>query len=120
MIAMLNEKGANMKRLIALLAAVVLSIMLFSPPVAATCPDPHKQLAWMDPSAVPDGDEGGWQEADSEGGGIVVIFDFFRLHVGKYVIVYVVPNKIDNRGTIGRDVQTNCSNPATSRGASSQ
>jgi hypothetical protein len=109
-----------MKRLIALLIIVALSITILSSPVASICPDPSKPVPWMDPRVTPEGDEGGWQEADSQSGRIVVIFDLFRIHVGKHVIVYVVPNKIDNRGTIERDAQTNWTSPATSTGASSR
>jgi hypothetical protein len=110
-----------MKRLIALLAVVALSITLFSPPAAATCPDPSRPVPWMDPSAVPDGDEGGWNEADSEGDdGIVVIFDLFKFYGSRYFVIHFIPNKIDNSGAIERYVPTDNADIPTDRSASSR
>jgi hypothetical protein len=92
MITMIKRKGVNMKRLIALLAIVALSITLFSPPVAATCPDPSKPVPWMDPSVTPEGDDVGWNDITSIGGdGHASLMDGFSLHILKYLIVYFIP-----------------------------
>jgi hypothetical protein len=118
---MIKQRGEYMKRLIAVLVAMVFCVSLFCPPLAARDHDPTRPLPWMDPTTVPDGDEGGWQEADSEGGNdIVVVFDLFKSYSGKYFIVYFIPKKIDNRGAIGRDVPEDCTDPASSRSASSR
>jgi hypothetical protein len=121
MIAMINEKGVNMKRLIALLVAAVLSITIISPPVAAVCPDPSKPVPWMDPGVTPEGDDSGWHEADSEGGhGIVVILDLFKICGSRYFVIHFIPNKIDNSGSIERDVPSNNADIPTSRNASTR
>jgi hypothetical protein len=119
MITMINDRGVDMKRVIALLAVAALIITILSPPVAAISPDPNKRLLWMDPSVSPNGDDSGWHEADSEGrDGIVVILDLFKLYGSRYFVIYPVPNKIDNSGPIERDVNTNNADIPTGRGAS--
>jgi hypothetical protein len=64
---MINHRGANMRRLIALLAAAVLIITILSSPVAATCPDPSKPVPWMDNYQNPESDDGGWNVPVSVG-----------------------------------------------------
>jgi hypothetical protein len=117
----INHRGAKMRRLIALLAVVALSITIISPPVAATCPDPSRPVPWMDPSAAPDGDDSGWNEADSESDdGIVVLFDLFKFYGSRFLIINIIPSKIDNSRSIERDVPSNNADIPTSRDASTR
>jgi hypothetical protein len=110
-----------MKRLIALLLVVALCIAILSPPVASICPDPSRPVPWMDPQVRGEADEGGWHDADSEGGdGIVVIFNLFKLYGSKYFVIYLIPTKIDNSGSIERDVISNNADIPRSRGAFSR
>ena len=109
-----------MKRLIALLVATVFGVSLFCPPLAAMDRDPNKPLPWMDPQVRGEGDDGGWQDADSTGGdGVVVFFNLFKLYGSKYFIFFV-PNKVDNSGSIERDVPSNNADIPTSRDASTR
>ena len=118
---MIKRRGADMKRLVALLAVVALFITILSPPVAAISPDPNKRLIRMDPSVSRNGDEGGWNEADSDGGDAIVgIVDLFSLHGFNYLVVYFIPSKIDNSNTIERNVPSNNADIPTSRDASTR
>jgi hypothetical protein len=101
-----------MRRLIALLAVVALSITLFSPPAAATCPDPSKPVPWMDRSASPSGDGGSWADVDSSPGpsegfviGIWSKFDFYISNFTFLLVVYISPDshvRLDENGTAGK------------------
>jgi hypothetical protein len=90
---MINHRGVNMKRLIALLAVVALSITILSPPVAAVCPDPHKQLPWMDPSARPNGDGDPW-DVEKVQAPRFAVFSYRGLFFPTNWIVFVF-NKLD-------------------------
>jgi hypothetical protein len=117
---MIKQRGEYMKRLIAVLVAMVFCVSLFCPPLAARDHDPTRPLPWMDPTVVPDGDDGGWQDADSTGADVVeVFFNLFKLYGSKYFIIFV-PNKIDNSGSIERDVTPNNTDIPTSRDVSTR
>jgi hypothetical protein len=110
-----------MKKLVILLVAIALGVMFLWSPLSAMERDPTVTLPWMESGAKPNGDGGAWNDADSEGDdGIVVIVDLFRLCGSKYFVIYLIPNKIDNNGSIERDVPSNNADIPTSRDASSR
>jgi hypothetical protein len=112
MIAMLNEKGANMKRLIALLAIVALCITMFSPPVAALSRDPTTPLPWMGNNNNPEGDEGGWVqpstaiESDNQTSLFIEFVPYFSIFLGHKVVIPIFI-KIDSKGDDSKDIERN-------------
>ena len=83
-----------MKRLIALLIALVFLISIFAPPVSAICPNPND--ARFVRGGTPYGDEGAWNDLDFPGDNkIIYILGYFELSISKYLIIYVVPQNIE-------------------------
>jgi hypothetical protein len=110
-----------MKKLVILLIAIALGVMFLWSPLAARDRDPTTPMPWMESGAKPNGDGGAWNEADSEGGyEIVVIFDLFKFYASRFLIINIIPSKIDNSGSIERDVPSNNADIPTSRDASSR
>lgn len=90
---------------------IAFSVGLFAAPVAALDHDPLKGLPWK-MKERPNGDETGWNEADSEGGFIIDKVDLFNYLFSKYIKVFIAPkyvitaknqveqNATDNNGQI--------------------
>jgi hypothetical protein len=104
---MIKKRGANMKRLIALLVATVFCVSLFCPPLAALDRDPTKPVPWMSNSKNPEGDEGGWDvpvEKQNELSILDLWISFLISHYvdGSYFKIIIV-NKVesvDNNGNV--------------------
>ncbi len=85
-----------MKRLIALVIAVVFSVTMFCSPVSAIYPDPSNPGPWVVGSETPNGDESGWQDPESPGGeaGIIAeVVSYLKMCTSKYFVVYFVTKK---------------------------
>jgi hypothetical protein len=61
---MINQRGVDMKRLIAVLVATVFGVSLFCPPLAAMDRDPTKPLPWIGNYKSPSGDDSPWIDVD--------------------------------------------------------
>ena len=90
-----------MKRLIALVIAVVFSVTMFCPPVSAINPDPNNPGRWVTGGDTPSGDEIGWHDPTSpegEKGSIEIeIFGKFQMYMTKYLIIYFIPKEVEHR-----------------------
>jgi hypothetical protein len=118
---MIKDKGIHMRRVIVGLIITALGIAILSAPATATCPDPHKQLPWMDPSVTPEGDDSGWHDVDSSDNDQIIVFiDLFNQRTSRYLIVYLIPTKINSSGSIERDASSNNTNIPAGRDSSTR
>jgi hypothetical protein len=108
-----------MKRIIALLVVVAFCLSIFAPPVSATCPDP-KNSKFIGGN-IPNGDDGGWNDPTSPGGGNgIAVFDGFWIYTTKYLIIYFLPKKIKQSEISIKNDLTDNERIDRSRGSSSE
>jgi hypothetical protein len=104
---------------IALFIAVVFCTALFVPPAGATCPDPNRRLPSIDPGVSPNGDDGGWNDLDSnENDDTIVIFGYFKVYGFKYIMIHLVPKTIEKNNTLIDNDSSNLKDTDRDRGTS--
>jgi hypothetical protein len=117
---MIIDKGVHMKKLIALLLVVVFSIAILPPSVSAMWPDP-KNNPYISTRGTPSGDDGGWHDPTSPGGGEgIAVFDGYRIYITKYLIIYFLPKKVKQCEISIKNDLTNNEHIDRSRGSSSE